>query len=155
MTDLEVLFSGRVSVVCVGNELNGDDAFGPQVFRLLQPIDDDEMQLIPASTVPENFIGEIMDFKPARVVVIDAGDFGGSPGELRSFEVGELEAFNVSTHRMPLKLFTRRFTDNGISVHFISVQASRTVVGEPLSHEVGKSAAILSDLIEKTREKQR
>ena len=68
------IFRGRVTVVCVGNELNGDDAAGAMASRLIgKP---DGMQVIFAHTAPENFLDEIMEYKPDRVVLVDAADFG-------------------------------------------------------------------------------
>jgi hydrogenase 3 maturation protease len=129
-------FTGRVSIVCVGNELNGDDAFGYHLYSRLQDVVDENLQVVYASTVPENFVGEILSFRPGRVVVVDAGDFGGRVGEVRVLDLDSLEGFHVSTHRMPLRLFARWFEREGVGVTFVSVQVAQTGVGESLSPEV-------------------
>ncbi len=128
------VFQGRVSLLCVGNELNGDDAFGRHLADTLE--EDGEMQVLFASTAPENFVGEVIDFKPERVVVVDAGDFGGRPGEIRRLQQDELQSVHVSTHRMPMKVLARQFKEEGVDTAFVAVQARHFTPGEEMSEEL-------------------
>ncbi|MFC2163126.1 hydrogenase maturation protease [Candidatus Altiarchaeota archaeon] len=147
--ELARLLDGRVSLVFVGNELDGDDGFGPRLFASISHLHADGVQLIDASTVPENFIGQVTDFRPDKVIVFDAGDFSGSPGDIRVFGGRDLSGASISSHRMPLKMFSRMFEKEGITVIFVLVQAGGTGIGQDMSPGV---ARILADLSAKLLE---
>ncbi len=136
------MFSGRVFVVCVGNELSGDDGFGPAVYSLIKDVPG--VRAVDASTFPEAFVGEIIDYKPDLVVLLDAADFGGASGELRTIDPATIEQSHFSTHRAPLKLFVKSLAKEGIPVVLLCVQAVQTGLGEPLSPEVRDAVAQLT-----------
>lgn len=140
------LFQGRVSLLCVGNELNGDDALGKCLSSQLREADPD-LQVIYASTAPENFVGEVIRFKPERVVVVDAGDFGEQPGKIMELPVDSLQDFHFSTHRMPMKHLARRFRQDGIDTAFLAVQAKAMETGQPMSGEVKAACELLAQQI--------
>lgn len=149
--DLSDLFKGRVSVVCAGNEFNADDRLGLELHGRLSDIKDPDLQVLYTSTAPENFIGEILDFKPERAVVVDAGDFGGRPGEICVLDLAELESSSISTHRMPLRVFAKRLKEEGVDTSFIGIQARDFTTGEPMSEEVEAAAGRLVGIIKETR----
>jgi len=134
--DYSWITAGKVSVVCVGNELNGDDGFGKRLYDRIEDLGSPRLQVIYASTAPENFIDEILEFSPDLVAVFDAADFGGKPGEVRELSLGDLESTSFSTHRAPMKLFSKFFESKKIPVKFIGVQARETGLGERMSGEV-------------------
>jgi len=139
MVDYGFLSLGRASIVCVGSELSGDDAFGLCLYEKLRGLGGPKLQVLFASTAPENFIGEILDFAPGVVVVFDAADYGGKPGEVRELSMSDLESTSFSTHRAPMKLFARFFQSKNIPVKFIGVQAKQTGLGEEMSPEVRRA----------------
>lgn len=131
-------------IVCVGNELSGDDAFGYHVYEKIKHMD---VKSIYAYTAPENFLDEIIDSKPERVVLVDAAVFGGRPGELSEISIEDVETSSFSTHRAPLKLFVNRLKDNGIEVRLICVQAVQTGLGQLMSGQVSDAAESLAETI--------
>ena len=138
--DYSWLSSRRASIVCVGNELNGDDGFGARLFDKLKNVESPRLQVIYAATAPENFIDVVLEFKPELVVVFDAADFHGTPGEVRQLSLDDIESTSFSTHRSPMKLFSRFFSKRGIPVKFIGVQVRKTGLGEKMTREVEKAA---------------
>ena len=96
----------------------------------------DGMQVIYAYTAPENFIDEVAEYNPDRVVVVDAADFGGFPGEIRTLESDSIQSTHFSTHRAPIRLLKKSLNDKGLDVFFVGIQAVSTGLGEPLSSEV-------------------
>jgi len=149
--NLSGLFKGRVSVVCVGSELSGDDALGRKLAGLLAGLKDPDLQILYTSTAPENFLDELIMFKPKRVVVVDAGDFGGRPGEIRQLDPADLQSAHISTHRAPMKMFTARLAGENIPTTYIAVQAKQTGLGEPMSAEVREAAVKLACRIREAR----
>lgn len=127
--------------------MNGDDAFGYRLSEKLRPLEGDRTQILFTSTVPENFLSEILEFKPDVVVVFDAADYGGGPGEIRRLTVGQLQSMHFSTHRAPVKMFDSYLRDHGLNVVYVGVQVKQTGVGLELSSEVaGAVEKLFSDL---------
>jgi hydrogenase 3 maturation protease len=74
----------RTLIVGIGNILKADDGAGPLVCEQLgrAKVCAD---LIDAGTVPENYIQPIIKKAPQNLLVIDAIDFGASPGTIKIF----------------------------------------------------------------------
>ncbi len=132
------VFAGRVSLLCVGNELSGDDGLGAAVARGLAGLPG--AQVIYAHTAPENFIDEVIAYRPERVVIVDAADFGGRPGEIRLIDSKAVQAAHFSTHRAPMRLLLGRLEAAGIGVALVGVQAAGMGLGEPMCSEVEYAA---------------
>ena len=131
-----VLSKEKVSLLCVGNDLNGDDGVGPFLYNKIQNLANPNLQILDARTVPENFVGPIQEFKPDVVLVIDAADFGGTPGEMRFIPPQQIANFSISTHGMNLGLIEKSLGKEGIEVVFLGIQPKQTEIGEGLSQEV-------------------
>ena len=83
-------------IVCIGNELRGDDAAGPAVARLLAgrvP-----WTVVDAQTAPESYLGPIVEARPGCVLVIDALNFGAAPGTIEVVEPDRIAGCGPSTH---------------------------------------------------------
>jgi hydrogenase 3 maturation protease len=132
------IFRGRVAVVCVGSELSGDDALGLLAYERLK--DAPGMLVLWTHTAPENFLDEILEYAPERVVVVDAADFGGRPGEIRLIPVASIQKVHFSTHRAPMRMFAERLAEASVEVAFVGVQAADTGLGEPVTPEVEAAA---------------
>lgn len=96
----------RVALVGVGNELNGDDAAGNQVASRLMAIKDLPASFLSfdAGSLPENASGPLRRFAPDLVVLVDAADFGGHPGEIRWLEAKQIGGLSASSHTLPLSV---------------------------------------------------
>lgn len=135
----DVLAAERLCIVCVGNELAGDDGAGPLLYEKIHCLRNERLHIIDARTVPENFLGPLIEFRPDVALVIDAADFGGTPGESRFIKGEEIGNFSVSSHGGNLGLIERYLGENGIRTYFLGVQPKQTDIGVKVSAEVAQS----------------
>jgi hydrogenase 3 maturation protease len=141
---------GRTLVITLGSTLRADDGVGPYVcFRV--KFSRPEFRLLDAGTTPENIAQTAIDWKPDKVILVDAAHFKGRAGEIR---VIPLEAINqampISTHSFPLSVtFSIIKEDTGAELAVIGVQAKSLDYREGLSPEAEKSASELADYFNK------
>jgi hydrogenase 3 maturation protease len=133
----------------IGNELRRDDSVGLAVIDGLGAlIDDSSISLVKCHEVPENFTGRVKRFNPACVILIDAADFGGAPGEVRVFELNELEGIEITTHRPSLAMlgeYLQSETSAGIFV--IGIQPADREFGEGLSPAARRASIVVADAL--------
>lgn len=72
---------GKVLILGIGNTLRSDDGLGSILANRLK--DKVPFKVIDAGTTPENYLEKIVKEKPESMIIIDAVDFGGVPGEFR------------------------------------------------------------------------
>jgi hydrogenase 3 maturation protease len=129
---------GRACVLGVGNRERGDDAFGPIVVERLQGRTG--ALCLDAGVAPENFLEEAARAKPETVLIVDAADFGGAPGELRLLDPAALTG-GLSTHAASLELVAQYLAARtGATVRVAAVQGVSQRAGEPLSPPVARAA---------------
>jgi len=127
------LVKGKVVFVGVGNELRGDDGVGVYIAKKLK-----RRKTVNAGVAPENFIGKIKKMKPERIVIFDALEFGGKPGEVRVVDARKTEGLKISTHSLPLSFFCKLF--EGVEVYLIGIQPKSREFGSFMSEEVVRAA---------------
>jgi hydrogenase 3 maturation protease len=133
--ELDGLAAGTVVVVGIGNTLKGDDGAGSLVAQRLHDTYPDVV--FDAAQAPENYVAPIRRASPAAVVLVDAADFGGSPGEVRTAVAEDVEGLMLGTHAPPLSMFMRLLADDtGADVRLVAVQAATTELGEEMTREV-------------------
>ncbi|OGS14333.1 MAG: hypothetical protein A2234_10230 [Elusimicrobia bacterium RIFOXYA2_FULL_58_8] len=141
---------GRTLVITLGSTLRADDGVGPYVcarVRFARP----DLRLLDAGTTPENIAQQAIDWKPDKVILIDAAHFGGRAGEAR---VIPLEAVNratvLSTHSFPLSVtFSIVKEDTGAELVVVGVQVKSLEYGEGLCPEVEETASKLVEYFNK------
>jgi len=137
-------------VLTVGNRLRGDDAVGPRIADELPSSAD--LLVVDGGLAPENYLGPVVGFGPAAVLIVDACDFGGAPGEFRLFGRAELERLAgglVSTHTLPLTLTVAMLEQQlAVRIEFLAAQPGTLEFDAPLSDPV---AAALPRLVETVR----
>lgn len=136
---------GRTLVITLGSELRADDGVGPSVFSRLKPRRPD-LRVMDGGTVPENIAQSAIDWKPDKIILIDAANFGGAAGEVRLIP---LEAINLqtvlSTHSFPLSVtFSIVKEDTGAELAIVGVQVKCLDHIEALSPEVEETASKLA-----------
>jgi hydrogenase 3 maturation protease len=143
---LKDMLSGTVVIACVGNEIRGDDGVGPFISRLIKA--SGPVHVVDCGETPENYLGVITGFKPEKVVVIDAAEFGGTPGEIRLVKKSEITGGGASTHDAILTLFTDFIEhETNARTFFLAIQPERMEVGEGLSSSVEAAARRVADTI--------
>lgn len=142
--DLRRRLQGRLVVVGVGNELRGDDGWGPAAVRALaaQVGPEQQGQLFDCGDVPENYLGPVIAARPETIVILDAVDFGAPAGTVRLIEFDHAAGPAISTHNAPLGLVAQVLAaDSGAPVWLLGVQPAGTQFGAPLSESVRRSGA--------------
>jgi hydrogenase 3 maturation protease len=100
---LRAHLSGKVVILGIGNTLRQDDGIGSILAGRIK--DKVPYVVYDSGPTPENYLGKIIKDKPDSIVIIDAVDFGGAPGEFREMEGEDLETANIySTHNASLSL---------------------------------------------------
>ena len=105
-------------------------------------------EVIDAGTVPENYIGPIIKKAPELLLVIDAIDFGASPGTVRILTPQSLSSLSTSTHTASPRLFIDTIRrEISVDVFFLGIQPARTQLGRPLSPRVEQAVKSLADAL--------
>lgn len=146
---LNKLRGSKTVIVGIGNILKGDDGVGSLVCQQLQHAKVCA-ELIDAGTVPENYIQPIIKKAPQNLLIIDAIDFGASPGTMSIFKPEQLNSFVFSTHTLSPHLFVdviRREID--VDVYIVGIQPAQIQLGQTISTQVSKAVQSLIDSLSK------
>lgn len=138
LTDCEKLI-----VLGVGNELKSDDGVGPFIIRKLQEenIENNNLLLIDAGTVPENFTGKIRKEDPTHLIIVDACLMDSNPGDMKIVDKNEFANIGISTHSMSLSFFVRYLEkDTEIRIIFVGIEPETMDWGAKPTPKVEKSA---------------
>lgn len=144
---LERVLAGAVAIVGVGNRGRGDDGAGPALIDKLQGRTG--APLVEAEEVPESYLGEIVACEADTVLLVDAVDFGGRPGEVGLFSREDLPGRpTFSTHRVPLRLVMEYLeAESGARVLLLGVQPQLLCFGRGLSAPVQGAVEALADAL--------
>jgi hydrogenase 3 maturation protease len=129
-------------LVGVGNRLRGDDGVGPVIAGRLARLA--PARAVDAGSVPENWLGPLLEARPAVVVFVDAADHGAAPGAWRLVPTAALAERASSTHAASLALLAGLLEREGIRTFLLAIQPSRLTLGAPLSAPVRATAHALT-----------
>lgn len=132
---------GKVLFIGVGNRLKRDDAAGLILLEMLKSglkmSDNLEWYFIDAGTAPENFVGWIEKTGYDTIVILDAVEFGASPGSLKIIEIPEISTSGLTTHNLSPNLFMRYLKEKTrADIFMLGIQPRDISFGESLSSEV-------------------
>ena len=107
-----------VLVLGCGNILLGDDGFGPAVIKHLASRDDlpDHVCFLDVGTSARKILFDVIlsERRPARLIVVDAMDFGGEPGTVSRLDldaIPENKTDDFSLHQIPTSNLLRELRD--------------------------------------------
>jgi len=83
-------------IICVGDEMRGDDGAGPAIARQL--VGTVPWLVLDAQNAPENFLMKVVNAEPQSVVLVDALHFGETPGAVRLIDPEDVSGHGPSTH---------------------------------------------------------
>ena len=130
---------GKVLFIGMGNTLRSDDGAGIALLERLKGRL--EADFIDCGTVPENYLGKIVDSCAQTIVVLDAVDLGLAPGEVRILEIGDFQETMPSTHNISPGVFMgflqKEMEDSNIFM--VGIQPANTEMNSPLSEPVKKA----------------
>ena len=138
----------KVVLIGVGNPLRGDDGVGVRIIEQMQATQLPDVMLLNTETVPEAFTGKVIEYRPTHVLLLDASNFRGEPGEARLIESSRIGGQAVSTHSLPLTIFVSYIEKTlGIRVLLLGVQPKVAEFYAEMSAEVAKAAEKISALL--------
>ena len=144
-------------VLGCGNELFGDDGFGPAVARRLAaaPARPPPMLALDAGTGVRTVLFDVLlsPVRPRKVVVVDAVDLGRTPGEVWEIEAKDLPAIKLddfSMHQLPTSNLLRELAElGGVEVTCVVAQADgfpsevRPGLSGPMERAVERAVTML------------
>jgi hydrogenase 3 maturation protease len=138
----------RVVIVGIGSPMRRDDFVGLRVLELLSGRMPINVLLLPTETVPESYTGSIRAFEPTHVILLDAANFGGAPGEARIVSPKAIANTSVSTHSLPLHVFIGYVKQTICDkVVLVGIQGVDIEMGEGLTPGVEKGAQALAKIL--------
>jgi hydrogenase 3 maturation protease len=148
LAQLEPLRSSKVLILGIGNVIKGDDGAGPAVCEKLKTVKI-RAEVIDVGTVPENYIGPIIKRSPENLLIVDATDFGATPGSIRMFETGDLNSYAFTTHTLSPHLFVDMIhKEIDVEVYLIGIQPRQVELGQSLSEDVKRGVDVLCRCLE-------
>lgn len=136
---LKAHLTGKVVILGIGNTLRSDDGIGSLLASRLK----DKLSFIvyDAGVSPENYLGKVDKDKPDNLVIIDAVDFGGKPGEFRAVDGEGIKTTNLfSTHNASLSMLINFLQSNSkMDIIVLIIQPKTIVFGDKLSPEITKT----------------
>jgi len=132
----------RVVVAGIGNDVRQDDAVGLKVAQALQGKVPENVCVLEAETVPENFLFDIEEFKPTHVLLVDAAFLGLKPGEVSLVDAEAVANVSaITTHLLPLRIFCEYVKKTtGAKIALLLVEPKSMEFEEGLSPEVAAAA---------------
>lgn len=137
------------ALLCVGNARLGDDALGPVFARAFR---DPAWRVWNGGIAPENCASSIRRAAPTLLVILDATDFPGAPGEIREFPLAALEAHSFSTHAQSLALLARYLAPDIPAIRFFGIRPATLLpsptprLSPPVRQSLRHFAALLRSL---------
>ena len=143
----------RVVIVGIGSPIRGDDAVGLLVVDHLEERPREDVLVLKAETVPESFTGAIREFRPTHVLMVDAAHFEGRPGEARMIPTQAIGGSTVSTHSLPLTVFSN-FIERTMSsnVALLGIQVKDITFGTEITPEVNRASREIAEAISEVLE---
>ena len=133
---LKALLDSDTVLIGIGNEISGDDGFGPELAKRLKPLLGE--RAIDGGLAPENWTGPISKLGPKILVIADAVDFGGDPGDIAIIDPDDLESGLPATHGpgfSPLLFFLKSAIPE-LETVILAVQPAETGLMKPISPKV-------------------
>ena len=144
---LSKLRGSRTLIVGIGNILKGDDGAGPILCEQLRR-KGTCAEIIDVGTVPENYIQPIVEKAPHNLLIIDAMDFGASPGTISIFKPEQLSSVVTSTHTLSPHFFAEMVCNNiKVDVYFVGIQPAQIGLGQTVSDRVDQAIQQLSHVL--------
>jgi len=142
---LKLHLKGKVVILGIGNTFRGDDGIGSLLAQRLKA--NVPFIVYDSGPNPENYLGKVIKDAPDNIIIIDAVDFGGKPGEIREAEDSDLETVNLfSTHNASISLSINYLKKKlKADIIILSVQPADISFRDDLTPEVARSLEQLEE----------
>ena len=136
---LRKILAGKTLILGIGNRMREDDGVGPYFASLCAR--STSLEAFNCGEAPEKYIGKAIRENPDAVLLADAVDFGGEPGDVDLLDVAAIQGKGISTHDISLKLladYLAKETHTNVAV--LAFQPASTRLGRELSQKLKQSA---------------
>ena len=145
---------GKTVIIGVGNPLRGDDGVGMKILEYLEDMDLPDVMLLNTETVPEAFTGKVSEYEPTHVLLVDAANFRGEPGDAKLISSAQIGGTAVSTHSLPLTIFITYIEKAlNVKVKLLGIQPKRIEFYTEMTPELEEASKKISEILIKILEK--
>ncbi|MDD5687399.1 MAG: hydrogenase maturation peptidase HycI [Elusimicrobia bacterium] len=138
----------RIAFLGIGSELRGDDIAGLLVAEELSKFKSKKLKIFIGSTAPENITGEIKDYKPTHILIVDSMDADKKAGTITIINPEEVGGVSFSTHMLPIKMIVDYLVASlKCEIIIIGIQPKILKFDKTVSKEVKKSVKQISNII--------
>jgi hydrogenase maturation protease len=135
---------GRVCLLGIGNRYWRDDGVGSLLAEAMESCQG--LDVVDAGFIPENHLETVARKKPGSILMVDATDFGGEPGQARLLYPDNVTYSGISTHAGSLRMLAKYLhARTQASIALLAIQPADTSAGEGLSPVVSNT---LESLVE-------
>jgi hydrogenase 3 maturation protease len=140
----------KVVLVGIGETLRGDDGVGIKIIELLEEVPMNNVMLLNTGPVPEAFTGKVVEHKPTHMLLLDAANFRGEPGDVKLIESSKIGGQTISTHTLPLTIFISYIENTlDVKVLLLGVQPRNIEFYSEMSPKVAETAEKVAALLAK------
>jgi len=131
--------------VTVGNEFRGDDGAGVMFGAMVRGVV--PWRVIDGGDAPENITSLVVAYSPEVVLIADAMDFGGKPGDIMLAQGGDIAPGGISTHGTLMLFADYVARATSARVYVLGFQPERIGFDEPMSPAVEESVRRMADAL--------
>jgi len=104
------------------------------------------LMLINAESTLEKYTEKVEQFNPTHVMILDAANFKGIPGEIKLITSDQFGKQPISTHRLPLSIFISIIENvTGAKVILLGIQPESTNFMENMSSKLEETASFIAN----------
>jgi hydrogenase 3 maturation protease len=143
----------RIVICCVGNAEAGDDGAGTALAARMDHVKGKKVCVLECGQRPDSFIGDMAEFAPSHILIVDAADMGVLPGDIRIVGPGAIRSVTLSTHAFMADALMAELATAlpKAKVAFLCIQAKDVSPGKrmsvPVEKAVVKAATMLTDVL--------
>jgi hydrogenase 3 maturation protease len=151
----KLLNAKKVAILGIGSELRGDDVAGLLAAQQIEKNTKGksitpQLQVFIGETAPENLTGEIKNFQPTHLIIIDAAELNKEPGHIEIMEPETIGGTSFCTHSLPLKIVIGYLLESfKFQAIIIGIQPKTLTFGAQPTKEVVAAAKNIAKTITK------
>lgn len=137
---------GHVCLLGIGNRFWRDDGVGSCIAEAMGSCQ--EFDVVDAGFIPENFLETVAGKNPDTILMVDATDFGGAPGQTRLLYPDKVAYSGLSTHAGSLRMLAEYLhARTQARIGLLAIQPADTSAGEGLSPVVSNTFRALLEIL--------
>ncbi|MEI6579776.1 MAG: hydrogenase maturation protease [Eubacteriales bacterium] len=144
----------KLAVLGAGSVLRADDAAGVMaVENLMADCSVDKypnVRFYLGETAPENYSGNIRNFCPSHILIIDAADLGQNPGDIVDINPNTVGGPTFCSHMLPLKIMIDYLiSETGTAVTLLGIQFKNIAFDTAMTREIREAVDEVCETLKK------